>query len=98
MELKDLIFGNYYYCRYKPDYEYIFQAGKIGTNNSDCIEINRNKHLSIKSASFMQPYTFKDLIDLRPATNKEINWLKACEKAGKYVEKPENLVESIEIW
>lgn len=83
-KIEDLIEGEIYYSKYPTNYEYIFKAGKINTNNSTCIEVNK-KELHVNNSSFMQKTTFAQLFDLRVANTEEKAHLNACIKANKFI-------------
>jgi len=79
---------------YSTDYNnYIFKANKKGGHQAFIVNY---KEYKISNDSTFQWECFK----VRLATLEEKQWFLACEKAGKFVSKPEytNSLEQIEIW
>ena len=79
----DWVDGNYYVIEYNGFRKCIFKAKKG--------ELNIYSFINLKQKTFGINDRFVDINDIKsikPASKKQIEWLKACEKAGKFIKKP----------
>ena len=87
LKKEDLVKYEYYIVKYNE--EYIIQCDNLKETYSSCIYLNSLKFQKNGSFRFGDIANSNTCIPIRKATQQEIQWLKACIKANKFVPMPE---------
>lgn len=84
LNVKDLIEGRVYYFDWISDTQTVNYISRYSTSKKVLLNISSRNFNNI-SYNFWED---KPINNIREATQDEIDWLEACEKEGKFVDKP----------